>query len=76
MANKILSQNNPVKFIVELNCSACGRVRSRRGAHECDLDNRDKFVCAECAARFDDADRVADEVLRMLEADHLGGTAA
>lgn len=73
MANKILSQNNPVKFIVELNCSFCDCVRSRRGALKCDLSGRNKFVCAACVREFDDADRVADEVLRMLDP---GGTAA
>ncbi|HKZ02290.1 MAG TPA: hypothetical protein VJ180_08625 [Pyrinomonadaceae bacterium] len=63
---------NPAGPIVETVCSACGHIRSRRGALECDLDGRDKFVCAGCVAIFDDADRVADEVLMMTD---LGGAA-
>ena len=63
---------NPAPLIVEAICSACGHVRSRRGALECALDGRDKFVCAQCIALFDDADRVADEVLLMTD---LGGVA-
>jgi hypothetical protein len=65
----------PVNLIIEAECSACGRVRSRRGALECNLQDRAKFVCAECVARFDDSERVLDEVVRMMD-ENFGGAGA
>lgn len=52
---------------VDLNCTSCGQVKSRRNSLECDLDGALKFVCADCVARFDDADRLADELLDYLD---------
>jgi hypothetical protein len=65
--------------VIEMACCVCRRIRSREDGLECDIEDghfgRVKFVCAQCCQKFDDADRVADEVLAMLEAGYLGDAA-
>ncbi len=65
--------------VIEMACCVCRRIRSREDGLEAFIEDGRfgcvKFVCAECCQKFDDADRVADEVLAMLEAEELGGAA-